>query len=158
MQLILFDDHSWENLLPLTFTRPVAGLRVGILTIAEKWEKRLEMTPSHLTQKHLSEKFRLLTGSENLLVNGSLLPGKEIAEALMGLRKGSSLKKGDALLGVCTDESGAEGFNLQKCLDSASEYPGEVSLVDFPWKIFQLNGQEIEADMTVITQEGRARS
>ena len=54
MQLILFDDHSWDNLLPLTFTRPVADLRVGILTIAEKWENDLGSTPSFLTRNYLS--------------------------------------------------------------------------------------------------------
>ena len=70
MQLILFDDHSWENLLPLTFTRPVADLRVGIMTISEKWEKRFNRSPSFLTQNQLSAKYKLITGSKNLLING----------------------------------------------------------------------------------------
>lgn len=152
MQLILFDDHSWENLLPLTFTRPVANLRVGILTIAEKWEKHLQAKPSYLTQEHLSEKFQIFSGQENLLINASLLPEKEILEALKALHKGDSLRKGDTLLGVCTDASGVEDFQTEAYLDSAREYQGEISLIDFPWKIFQLNGQEIEADIALITK------
>ena len=152
MQPILFDDHSWENLLPLTFTRPVADLRVGILTIAEKWEKHLDSSPSHLTQEHLAEKFHLHTGSENLLINGSLLPGKEISQALMALGNGEALKKGDTLLGACTNASEAGAFELQTWLDSARDYPGEISLIDYPWKIFHLNGQEIEADIALVTR------
>ncbi len=152
MQPILFDDHSWENLLPLTFTRPVADLRVGILTIAEKWEKHLDGSPSFLTQDHLAKKFPLQTGSKNLLINGSLLPGKEISQALMALGNGEALKKGDALLGACTNASEAGAFELQTWLDSARDYPGEISLIDYPWKIFHLNGQEIEADMALLTR------
>jgi UDP-N-acetylglucosamine diphosphorylase/glucosamine-1-phosphate N-acetyltransferase len=151
MQIILFDDHSWENLLPLTFTRPVADLRVGILTIAEKWAKYLESTPAHLTQKHLSEKFPFIAGTDNLLINGSLLPGKELLNALRALQKGDSLKKGDLLLGFRTGASEAKKFNLQKWVNSAGEFPGEVFMIDFPWKIFQLNGQEIGADLGLIT-------
>ena len=151
MQLILFDDHSWENLLPLTFTRPVADLRVGIMTISEKWEKRFNTPPSFLTQNQLSGKYRLNTGSENLLINGSLLPEDEVTKALMAMGDGDSLKKGDTLLGVCTDASGVEEFTPELWLDSATEYPGEISLINFPWKIFQLNRQEIAADFTVLT-------
>ena len=151
MQLILFDDHSWENLLPLTFTRPVADLRVGIMTISEKWEKRFNTSPSFLTQNQLSGKFRLITGSENLLINGSLLPEEKLTKALMALGDGDSLKKGDTLLGVSTDASGAKEFTPERWLDSALEYPGEISLINFPWKIFQLNGQEIKADFTILT-------
>ncbi|MFO7670870.1 MAG: GlmU family protein [Bacteroidales bacterium] len=152
MQLILFDDHSWENLLPLTFTRPVADLRVGILTIAEKWAKHLESTtPAYLTQKHLSGKFPFIAGTDNLLINGSLLPGEALVNVLRTLQKGDSLKKGDLLLGFRTGASEAKKFNLQKWMDSADEFSGEVFMIDFPWKIFQLNGQEIGADLELIT-------
>jgi len=74
MQLILFDDHSWDNLLPLTFTRPISGLRVGILTIAEKWEKVLGREASTLTREYLSINFPCRAGEDNLFINGSLLP------------------------------------------------------------------------------------
>ena len=152
MQPILFDDHSWENLLPLSFTRPVADLRVGILTIAEKWEKHLDSSPSHLTQEHLSGKFPLQRASENLLINGSLLPGNNILQALMALGNGEALKKGDTLLGACANSSEAAGFEQQRWLDAAKEYHGDVSLIDYPWKIFSLNGQEIEADIALLTR------
>lgn len=151
MHLILFDDHSWENLLPLSFTRPVADLRVGILTIAEKWEQYLGSRASYLTQKHLSQKYPFESVSTNLLVNGSLLPTRELSKALLSLKKESALKKGEVLLGVYTEEITPGTFSVEQWLQGAQEYQGEISLIDFPWKIFQLNGQEIEADMALLT-------
>lgn len=151
MHLILFDDHSWKNLLPLSFTRPVADLRVGILTIAEKWEQYLGSRASYLTQKHLSQKYPFESGNTNLLVNGTLLPNKELSKALLSLKKESAVKKGEVLLGVYTDIDSADDFSEDDWLKVAHEYQGEISLIDFPWKIFQLNGQEIEADMALLT-------
>ena len=57
MNFILFDDNTRINLLPLTFTRPVAEIRFGILTIREKWERHLRMKTSSLTEEYLNKKF-----------------------------------------------------------------------------------------------------
>jgi hypothetical protein len=59
MNVILFDDNFKENLLPFTYTRPQADIRVGILTLREKWEKRLQTKTSSITEDYLSEKFPL---------------------------------------------------------------------------------------------------
>ncbi|RME92722.1 MAG: glucose-1-phosphate thymidylyltransferase, partial [Bacteroidetes bacterium] len=72
--LILFDNDIRDQLLPLTFTRPVADLRVGILTIREKWERHLGLAASFLTQDYLAERFPMDYDEENYLINGSLLP------------------------------------------------------------------------------------
>lgn len=151
MQLILFDDHSWDNLLPLTFTRPVSGLRVGILTIAEKWEKELNSASSNLTREHLSAKYPFHPGHDNLLINGSLLPDHGIVKAIQALKTGESLEAGNTLLAARTTREGASQFMVDHWLGKGKPYAGEVAILDFPWKIFALNGQEIEADFTRIT-------
>jgi UDP-N-acetylglucosamine diphosphorylase/glucosamine-1-phosphate N-acetyltransferase len=149
MQLILFDDHSWDNLLPLTFTRPVSGLRVGILTIAEKWETELQTGSSVITRKHLQGKFGSAPGSENLLINGSLLPDQEIIRSVRSLKEGESLEKSGTLLALRTGPL-SNGFEPGTLLGKGQEYQGEISLVDYPWKVFTLNGQEIAADLVRI--------
>ena len=154
MHLILFDDHAWDNLLPLTFTRPVSELRVGILTIAEKWQAALQMTPSVLTREYLSRKFPLLQGDQNLLINGSLLPDHKVIGAIQSLKKGQSLEKEGTLLALRCNEI-PKDFNTKSYIGKGLEHPDEISLVDYPWKIFALNGQEISADMDRITA-GRA--
>lgn len=175
MQLILFDDHSWTNLLPLTFTRPAAGLRVGILTIAEKWQRALGTEPSYLTPSYLAARYPCETGPDNLFVNGALLPDAAITAATGALDTGEALYGQTGLLAFrCGEEaaramkstlwareapepghevSGPAGHGggtpyagIARWISTRREYKGTVSLVDYPWKIFVLNGQEIEAD------------
>jgi len=156
MQVILFDDHSRENLLPLTFTRPVGDLRVGILSISEKWEKRLAAPVSCLTRPYLRERYPMICESDNLLINGSLLPDDVLVNDLSKLGKGKALKKGSTLLAARLDQQAAESFSPEAWMDQASEYQGAISQIDFPWKIFSLNGPEIEADFHLLTAERRS--
>ncbi len=152
MQLILFDDHSWENLLPLTFTRPVSGLRMGILTIAEKWEKDLEMSASSLARDHLKVKYPCHRGDDNLFINGALLPDKALVQTIQKLKEGEALEKEGRLLAVRMGKAAAEAFDPGHWTGKGTPYQEEVSLVDYPWNIFELNGQEIEADFERITK------
>ncbi len=151
MALILFDDHSWDNLLPLTFTRPASALRIGILTIAEKWEHELQLKSTPLTKEYLQGKFPCRAGEENLYVNATLLPESRILDAIRALQENRSLVKQGLLLAVRTKEHKEVSFSPDKWIREGREYGGEVSLVDYPWKIFRLNGQEIEADFLRIT-------
>ena len=69
MNYILFDGEYRDNLLPLTYTKPVADLRVGILTIREKWEKHLGFTTTTITEDYLSDKFPMVEMEENIMIN-----------------------------------------------------------------------------------------
>ena len=91
MNYILFDDKSWQNLLPLTFTRPVCEIRAGILTLKEKWEKYLNSSVSYKTEEYLSEKYPLTIDSDNLLINGSVIPNKELIKEIQNLDINSAL-------------------------------------------------------------------
>jgi UDP-N-acetylglucosamine diphosphorylase/glucosamine-1-phosphate N-acetyltransferase len=152
MSLILFDDASWENLLPLSFTRPAADLRVGILTVAEKWADELGMPASYLTKEHLSGKFPCHSEEDNLLINGTLLPDNQVVAAITSLKEESALIKDGTLLAVRTDKEGADSFQTDSWSGHLTLYPHEVGLVDYPWKVFRLNGVEIVADLKRITR------
>ena len=83
MNLILFDNRTIHgDLLPLTFTRPVADIRFGILTIREKWEHHLETDSSTFTEEYLSEKFpcRVSTDDDKLSINGSVSPEEALED------------------------------------------------------------------------------
>ncbi len=157
MGFILFDDKCRDDLLPLTFTRPVAELRVGILRIREKWEKRLKMRASFLTQDYLQEKYAVRIAATNLLINGSVLPDETLIEEMQGLTPGKALRKGDVLLAVSTNR-GSFDINDSSLLESASEYEGSVARIDRPWKIFSLNGQEIASDFELLTRGRKSAS
>ena len=93
MNIILFDAHEVrENLLPLSFTRPVAEFRVGITTIRQKWEKVLPGNYSYLTEDYLSKKYAMTLNEsgENLFVAGHIVPdySAEFKDALLTLQEG----------------------------------------------------------------------
>jgi UDP-N-acetylglucosamine diphosphorylase/glucosamine-1-phosphate N-acetyltransferase len=152
MNYILFDDHSWEQLLPLTFTRPVSGIRVGILTIREKWEKILSQEISCLSQDYLSVKYPAAYERDNLLINASMLPSPEIILRLNQLKINEAIVTGNRILAVRLDKSKAQQFDYTN-LDGIKtiENSSVLSLIDYPWQIFQLNGDEIQNDFDLIT-------
>ena len=98
MHYILFDGDRREALLPFTYTRPVAEVRTGILTLREKWERRLGEPVSWQTEEYLQEKFPLVSGSDNIFIKGSLLADESLAEAITGLDSGHALWDGTHLL------------------------------------------------------------
>ena len=100
MAIILFDDNAHQTLLPLTFTRPVADLRIGILTIAEKWAKHLNTTCSFHTQSWLQGKFSIKIEADNLFINGSVCPDEHLLEAIDKLQTGDALKYGEQLIAI----------------------------------------------------------
>ena len=69
MNYILFDGSVRNQLLPFTYTRPVADIRVGILTIREKWEKMLGFTTSTITEDYLIDKFPMIEMEQNIFIN-----------------------------------------------------------------------------------------
>ena len=147
MNLILFDDERRDHLLPLTFTRPVADLRVGILRISEKWEKLTGWNVSFSTQDYLSAKFKTHRENENLLVPGNILPDKPLIDAITKLRKGELLvKKGRSIAGIDGDNDLKYPRNAREI-----EYPGMVVRIDNLWDIFTLNATAIESDFDLIT-------
>src|SRR2546427_13245707 len=98
MNLILFDDDTRLSLLPFTFTRPVSEIRIGILTIREKWEHYFSGTASWLTEKYLQEKFPVRIEVQNTLINASILPDGNLVHEINRLREGESLVKDNMVI------------------------------------------------------------
>lgn len=91
MNYILFDGPSRNNLLPFTFTRPVADIRIGILTIREKWEAYLDFTTTTVTEDYLSDKFPMVEMDENIMINASFLPNQTLAEMVKNLEANQAI-------------------------------------------------------------------
>ncbi|MEX1238659.1 MAG: GlmU family protein [Cyclobacteriaceae bacterium] len=149
MNPILFDDPIIRiNLLPFTYTRPVANIRVGILTIDEKWEKWLGVKPWFQTAAYLEKKFPRHSTSDNLLINGALCPDQKLVDTLKALPANYFLVQGKTLLAARSPEGEMNSTNTV-------EYKDAVTVIDRPWKIFNLNGAQIKQDFRLITA-GRA--
>jgi UDP-N-acetylglucosamine diphosphorylase/glucosamine-1-phosphate N-acetyltransferase len=152
MNLILFDDNCREQLLPFTFTRPVAEIRIGILTIREKWERFFNVTASHLTEEYLSQKFKLIKQSDNLLVNGSVLPTQPMVDAIKKLQIGEYLVNENIVIAARLDNNFSNDF--YKSIESvkAINFTSTYLKINNLWDIFSLNGEAIDADFAIITK------
>ena len=149
MHCILFDGDRRKALLPFTFTRPVGEIRIGILTIREKWERYLGAPVSFMTETYLSGKFPLVAGTDNLLIHGSALPDPGLVEAVGRLQAGQALWAGELLLGY---RSGEVVPNPDLTSFQRVEYHGKPMQVRNTWDIFSLNGAALEADFELVTR------
>lgn len=149
MQIILFDDPDIRlSLMPLTFTRPVAEIRVGILRIADKWQRRFGQPVSYHTADYLSKKFPLQATDENLFINGAVCPNDELMAEIEKLKEGESIIQNDTLIaGRIKSGDPAELGNL-----SAREFSGKFTIIDELWSIYRLNAREIKADFELVTR------
>jgi len=147
MQIVLTDAGLHQHLLPLTFTRPVAELRVGILRISEKWQKRFNTSVSYHTEQYLKKKFPLSDKSDKLIINGGLCPNPALQEAIEKLEPGQQLIAGETILAERLDGS-FEGWSESV---KQIEFTEDFNLIDRPWKIFGLNGAEMEVDFELLT-------
>src|SRR5579863_5981989 len=152
MAIILFDDSAHQSLLPLTFTRPVADLRVGILTIAEKWGKYLELDFSYHTQPYLSAKFPVKIEDRNLFINGAVCPDEQLLEAIYKLHGGEALKYNGRLIAVKLSESNAKSFDAAGKFDRDIDYDGSPVMINYPEDIFRQNDTELRKDFKLLTK------
>ena len=142
MRISLVDGPSREHLLPLTFTRPVAGLRCGILTIEEKYSKRGHQT-GFSTQDYLQEKFPAITDPE-VTILGGVCPTDEFLEAVGNLRAGEGLIYQDRLVAVF-------GADFEAEVGRVKAYQGSLIIVDRPWDIWSKNAAALEEDFDLLT-------
>ncbi len=151
MNYILFDGTVRNNLLPFTYTRPVADIRIGILTIREKWEYYLGLTTTTVTEDYLEDKFPMVEMEENIMINASFLPTKKIVEQVKNLTENQAIFKDDELLAFFTtntqEEVDFDTYEIINCKDNFIQ-------VKNTWDIFSLNSIALEADFELLT-EGR---
>ena len=143
MNYILFDGPARNALLPFTFTRPVADILIGILTIRQKWEMRLGSTTTTLTEEYLSEKFPMVELEENVMINASFLPNNVLAEMVSNLELNQAIFKGDEVIAFYTNEDQEEvDFDTYEII----EYQDDCLTVEHTWDIFSKNDAAIRED------------
>lgn len=152
MAIILFEDNAHQTLLPLTYTRPVADLRIGILTIAEKWAKHLNTSFSFHTRDYLQAKFAINITDDNLFINGAFCPDGDLVQTISSLKKGESLKADDVLIAVRLGENAAENFNTNANFGWVMNYDKPSVIIRHPEDIFRKNDTELRKDFALLTQ------
>ena len=150
MNYILFDSDVRDTLLPFTYTKPVADIRIGILTIREKWEKRLGLTTTTITADYLEEKYPMVEMEENILINASFCPTESLVEKVKNLSKNEAIFKGEDVLAFHTTQSQEEvDFDTYTQI----EFDEELIQIKNTSDIFTYNGKAIQQDFDLITEE-----
>lgn len=150
MNYILFDGDVRTALLPFTYTRPVADIRIGILTIREKWEKHLGLTTTTITEEYLEEKFPMVEMEQNILINASFIPTDELVASVKNLSENEAIFKGDDVIAFYTTETQEEvDFRVYKHI----EFESELLQVKNTWDIFSLNDAAIQLDFDLLTKD-----
>ena len=154
MNYILFDNFRRNNLLPLTYTRPVSEIRIGILTIREKWEKYLGKKTSTLTEDYLRKKFPIVKEENNILINASICPNDKLIKEIKTLKPNEVLVAADEFIIAMhleaeelekVEDGNTKGFN-------ELEFKSDFLKINDVWDIFALNGQAIIDDFELITK------
>ncbi len=149
MNLIFFDDVNRDYLLPFTLSRPVADIRIGILTIREKWENIFQRKSSTHTQDYLQAKYPLQIGDDNLLIAGSALPSAPLVDDILALKLGEALYENDNLIAIRLNKNEITSFPKIEALKKNITYP--IARLSRNWHIFQNNDTEIRKDFQLLT-------
>jgi UDP-N-acetylglucosamine diphosphorylase/glucosamine-1-phosphate N-acetyltransferase len=154
MNYILFDGPYRNNLLPFTYTRPVADIRVGILTIRQKWESYLEYTTTTITEDYLSSKFPMVEMAENIMINASFLPNLKVVEIVKDLKHNQALFKDEDVIAFFAKEG--EVVNDFSTFE-AIEFNDNILKIEYTWDIFSKNGEAILEDFNLITKNRQSQ-
>ena len=154
MNYILFDGNVRNALLPFTYTRPVADIRIGILTIREKWEHRLGLTTTTITEEYLEEKYPMVEMAKNILINSSYLPTKALVEQVKLLSENQAIFNNGEVVAFFAKKTQEEvNFDTYEQF----EFEDDVIKIDHTWDIFSKNGEAIDQDFQLLTQGRRSQ-
>jgi len=156
MNIVLFDETSaWENLLPLTFTKPISKLRIGILTIDEKWKLYFPKSSiNFLSQDYLSSCFACEIINSNTFINATILPNESLVSQISTLKDGEGLS---GLKGLVAFKGSQEAFNAFK-LSEAKKVNGMVDNIEKVYELFQKNGTALISDYELITKNRKSKA
>lgn len=149
MNFILFDGPNREGLKPLTFTRPVADLRIGLSTIREKYESLLGTTTSTITEEYLSERYPMVELEVNVFVDASFIPNEGYAEVLKSLKPLQKVVLGDRLLAFCDLEDNEPNLNEFEAISLEND----LIEISRPYDLFNYNDKVIREDFTRLTED-----
>lgn len=150
MQLVFSDAQYWEDFLPLTFTRPVAEMRCGILTFSERWQKILDSNEiSWFTEMYLQQKFREPEKKESLFLVTNFLPTENVIQQIKDLKQGEALVYEDELVAA---KINMDGFSLHQ-IEKMTDIKEELIFFKKPTDLFTYNQKAIDFDFELLTKD-----
>ena len=155
-KIVLFDGQCHKSLLPLTFTRPVAHIRVGIFTILKKWENHFNQRVSVRCKEFLSERFSSFEDVADIGVLAGLLPDRDLADVILDLDQKTILMSDEKVLAICPLPENNK--NIEDVLSDYKviKYESSVTIIERPHDIFLQNGEQLKYDYTFLTSNRKS--
>lgn len=153
--IILFDPDTRDQLLPLTYTRPVSEMRVGITTISEKWAQQFGGKVSYITQDYLSEKYPIEISDDNFVINGAVLPNPNLCKLIGELNNNEAFQKNGELIAARLDRLQFQNLIEDNDIEELVGFELQETPFDslnYAWDIFSLNNKAIRDDFNFLTQ------
>lgn len=149
MNIILFDEKdNWTDLLPISFTRPIADIRIGILTIAEKWQHLLpEARISYKPADYLTVKFATEETGDDIIILSNILPDADLAARIAALQHGEALIAAGKMIAL---RGTLQQFEASQ--RSADITVDDVDSIVWLYDIFLKNDAQLRADFEIITR------
>ena len=159
--IILFDDESREQMLPLSYTRPVAEIRTGIFTIRERWERLLKGKASYITSEYLADRYPMHIEDDNIVINGALMPNDRLVRLMEQMEPNEALMDQGNLIAARLNSKQFEHLLHEESIEEISG----IELVDtpfihlaYPWDLFLFLRATIEYDFDLITHGRTSQS
>lgn len=150
MTIIFFDDQSRETLLPLTYTRPVADLRIGIMKISEKWLFHYKTEGFYQTQSYLRDKFPPATKGNQLFINGSVCPNEALLAQIAKLENGEALMAEEVCIAAKAEQAELDLTRLSEF--KSIHFQDNFLKITYPEDLFKFNADAIQADFDILTK------
>jgi UDP-N-acetylglucosamine diphosphorylase/glucosamine-1-phosphate N-acetyltransferase len=147
MNIILSDNGNHQKFCPLTLTKPIGELRVGILKISDKYRKRfskegIEANICFETEAYLEGKYSKCSDGSFIWVNAQVLPDSIIIKEILELIEGEQLSKGDTLIAYHTNKSKVN-----------RESRSNPIILNERWEMYQKNDRAINEDFEFLTKD-----
>ncbi|MEO7531610.1 MAG: putative sugar nucleotidyl transferase [Sediminibacterium sp.] len=153
MAILLFDNSFRNSLYPLTYTKAVADVRFGILTIRERWEMLFQQAAYVHTEKHLQALYTLPAEEEHTWIDAAVIPDSKLLDLILSLELGcciadeKGLVAGRAKLSFADFEASNSLASFQNITDHSL-----VKRIEHPWQLMQWNDAMIREDYTLVTK------
>jgi UDP-N-acetylglucosamine diphosphorylase/glucosamine-1-phosphate N-acetyltransferase len=165
MNRIIFTEEFCqpENLHPFTLTRQIQDIRVGILTIREKWEQMLRLTSYDKKEDDYKDLERSVNIDEAIgegfcyMIHGNVLPTAKLVKAIKRLKPGEFIgtEDGSSIAFCISKNEITDKYKIK--VGKAIAYKDEVKTIRYPWDIFQLNDWALRQDFEWLTADRKSQ-
>ncbi|HNU15515.1 MAG TPA: putative sugar nucleotidyl transferase [Chitinophagaceae bacterium] len=166
MNKIIFTEEFCqpENLHPFTLTRQIQDIRVGILTIREKWELMLGLTSFDKKEDDYKDLERSVNIDEVIgddvcfMIHGNVLPTPKLVRAILQLKNGEFIATsgGNSIAFRITKNEVADKYKIK--VGQAVQFKEDIKTIQYPWDIFQLNDWAIRQDFKLLTAKRKSQT